>query len=64
VGSDSRAFSAKLVRICEITANFHRCKNIFEKIWKKFVNKDSDGGNGGKKRFTAETPREKSTARE
>src|ERR1019366_6442288 len=29
--SDSRAFSAKLVRNCEITANFQRCKNIFKK---------------------------------
>jgi hypothetical protein len=24
--------SAKLVRSCEITGNFHRCKNIFEKL--------------------------------
>jgi len=28
VDSDSRALSAKLVRMCEITANFHRCKKF------------------------------------
>src|SRR5208282_1700588 len=29
VGSDSRALSAKLVRMCEITGIFHRCKIFF-----------------------------------
>ena len=36
VNSDSRALSAKLVRSCEITANFHRCKIFFEKL-RKFL---------------------------
>src|SRR6266436_5865086 len=30
VDSDSWALSAKLVRMCEITGNSQRCKNIFE----------------------------------
>ena len=29
--ADFPGISAKLVRMCEITGNFHRCKNIFEK---------------------------------
>src|SRR2546429_8695862 len=32
VDSDSRALSAKLVRMSEITGNLQRCKNILEKF--------------------------------
>ena len=32
VNSDFPGISVKLVRMCEITGNFHRCKNIFEKF--------------------------------
>ena len=42
VNSDSRALSAKLVRMCEITQNWQRCKKIFE----NFCQRGGYGGNG------------------
>jgi hypothetical protein len=47
--------SAKLVRICEITGNFHRCKIFFQEI-EYFFDEVRYGGNGGESRSTAKMP--------
>jgi hypothetical protein len=52
VDSDSRAFSVKLVRSCEITGNFHRSNIFFE----KFCQRERYRGNGVGGLLTAETP--------
>ena len=42
MNSDFPGIAEKLVRICEITGNFHRCKNFLE----NFCQGGGNGGNG------------------